>query len=749
MEVMIKLSYIYSLCGVLILSLASVSAGDNNLSHEQYLNISPAEVHRILAEMKAGSLERRLAAIAMSEKRVSLYDQANYDVLYYNISLNVNVEGQVIEGVVMMMAKVVSDGEDTIEIDLFSNMTVDSVYNESSRLNFLHADDKIIVELDQIYGTGETFTVIIAYNGTPVSSGLYGFGFDENAYGDYVASSLSEPMSARSWWPCKDRPDDKADSLDISITCDTAYYCVSNGTLIDTIVNGDGNWTFNYQVRYPIAAYLFSIAIADYAIWTDWYYHGVSDSMPVIHHVYPENLTLSLANYAFVPDAITIFSDLFGEYPFINEKYGHANFEWHGAMEHQTVSSMTGSSFGFNEYVIVHELAHQWWGDMITCRNWHEIWLNEGFASYSEALFYEARDGEQAYHDYIATLYTYFEGRTVYVYDTTDVGNIFNSVVYDKGAWVLHMLRHVVGDADFFQILQTYYSSVHAYGTATTDEFKYICEVVSGLDLDYFFNEWVYNAYFPHYHWSYFSEPDLSGGGGYYTYFHLRQGASTSYQVFSMPIDLVFTTGKGLDTIVVFNNCEDTVYILKTDDNPTSVELDPYNWVMKWSLPEDWTYYQIPFGLGSGHIGQPYLDSIVVRGGNGDNRFSITAGSLPSGLQLDEYSGHISGTPNESGLFSFNVYAYYVGDTISDTREYSLYIISDDDLPGDVNNNGVVNLLDITYIITYLYKGGPAPAVPEKADVNNSCTIDILDITYLIMYLYKGGPEPLWGCTTE
>ncbi|UCD93491.1 MAG: putative Ig domain-containing protein [Candidatus Zixiibacteriota bacterium] len=721
-----------------ILLLPNLLADENEPVQNEHRDATPSEVHRILSEAKTRALAARLEFAAAAAKAVSIYDQADYDVRHYDINLTVDVAGKRLAGLVTLTAEVVSDEISNIEVDLFSNMIVSSVYGASGPLSFTRNGDRIIIGLDRTYAAGETFSISIEYDGSPIPSGLYGFVFDVNSYGNDVVASLSQPMSARSWWPCKDRPDDKADSLDMSITCDEEYYCVSNGTLTGMIINGDGTRTFNYRIRYPVATYLFSIAIADYAIWTDWYYHGANDSMPIINCVYPENLDLSLAAYAIVPEVIDVFTNLFGEYPFINEKYGHVNFEWVGALEHQTVASMTGNAFGFNEYVIIHELAHQWWGDMITCQNWHETWLNEGFATYSEALFIECRDGKPAYHDYIASLYTYFEQRTVYVYDTSDLGEIFNSVVYDKGAWVLHMLRRVVGDSTFFEILRDYYNSTHKYGSATTEDFRNICENASAMELDYFFDEWVYNPYFPHYHWSYFVEPD-PGGEGYHTYIHLRQGASTIFQVFSMPIDLALSYDQILDTIVVFNNCEDTVYVLKTDENPTGIELDPDNWIMKWNRPEDWSYQQIPFGLGNGAVNKPYLDSIVARGGSGNNRYEIASGTLPPGLELDNLSGHITGTPTVIGRYDFEVYTFLTDDTLSDIQEYSLTILS----CGDPNGDMAVNILDAAFIINYLYRNGPEPEPGDVADADGDGNINILDVAYIVNYLYKNGPEPI------
>jgi len=553
-------------------------------------------------------------------------------------------------------------------------------------------------------------------------------------------------MSARTWWPCKDRPDDKADSMDIYVTCDTTLYCASNGTLIDTTFNGDGTWTFYYQERYPITTYLFSLAISNYSVWEDWYYYGDNDSMLIVNHVYPDRYVTSLSSYDITPYAIGVYADLFGEYPFTDEKYGHANFEWGGAMEHQTVSSMNGGSFGFTEPVIVHELAHQWWGDMITLNNWHEIWLNEGFASYCEALYYEVKDGKAAYHDYMNGMF-YAYGGTIYIYDTTDVWNIFSSRVYDKGAWVLHQLRHVVGDSVFFECLRTYYNSEFQHDDATTEGFKNICETVSGTELDSFFDQWIYGTYFPKYMWSYRSELDPADGR-YWTYFQLRQGQTTPPQTFTMPIDLVFTYASGIDTTVLFNDVNNTIYILKTDEQPTDIQLDPDQWIQRYSYKSNWTYHLIPFPLDTAQQYGLYLDSVVAKGGTDHHTYKITGGALPAGLELDSLTGHISGQPTQSGDFSFDVYAKDQMSSYNETRTFVLTVVENSYIPGDANNGGDVNILDVTHIINYLYRDGSAPTIPAAADPDASCAINLLDVNYLINYLYKGGPAPLPGCVT-
>ena len=585
----IAFSFLILITAVLSIAvLAGVSKPPDEIA--DFESLTPSERHEIMAAMKARSLEnaRQFAATVM--KTESFYDQTDYDVNFYQVEIKVDIPAETIYGNVLMEAKAAVDGLDTIEVDLYSNMTVDSVYTESALLNYNHLSDKLLIELDGQYNADETFSLSIRYHGSPIETGLAGFSFDER-YGHPVVSTLSEPMSARSWWPCKDRPDDKADSMDMIITCDTALFCASNGILVDTVRNGDGTWDFSYQVRYPITTYLFSLTISKYAVWHDWYHYGENDSMIVINYVYPDKYSYSLTHYNITPYAIGVFAGLFGEYPFINEKYGHANFQWRGGMEHQTVSSMYGSAdYGFSEPLIVHELSHQWFGDMITCNNWHEIWLNEGFASYCEALYYEVKNGTAAYHNYMAGM-RYEGGGTIYVSDTTSAWNIFSLIVYDKGAWVLHMLRHVVGDDIFFDIMQAYYGSEHQYGDATTEDFKNVCETVSGVELDGFFDQWIYGTYFPRYYRSYISEMDPNDGK-YWTYFYLRQAQSSPPQVFEMPVDLVFTyDAADPDTVTLLNDVRDSVYIFKTDQPPVDIAVDPEEWILKQSFFSDWSYH--------------------------------------------------------------------------------------------------------------------------------------------------------------
>jgi hypothetical protein len=296
--------------------------------------------------------------------------------------------------------------------------------------------------------------------------------------------------------------------------------------------------------------------------------------MEISFFVYPDHMGRVQKTYAMVPDMIGIYADMYGEYPFLDEKYGHAEFGWPGGMEHQTITSLGG----WTEYLIVHELAHQWWGDMITCSDFHHIWLNEGFATYSEALYTEQMYGEDAFHEYINDL-RYLGDGTVYCPDLSDWGRIFDGgLSYYKGAWVLHMLRHVVGDDAFFEILQQYhYDPRYQYSSASTEDFRDICENVSGMDLHTFFDQWIYGEYYPiyEYDWTYEMIDD-----GYIVNLNLLQKQSGT--IFEMPVDVaVFEEGGTRENFVVQNDSAEQQFLLPTSAKPESLSIDPEGWILK------------------------------------------------------------------------------------------------------------------------------------------------------------------------
>jgi len=288
--------------------------------------------------------------------------------------------------------------------------------------------------------------------------------------------------------------------------------------------------------------------------------------------MFEENASSLRSLNAKTKEMIRYFADLFGEYPFVLEKYGHADFLGGGAMEHQTCSS-----FGFwNEWVVAHELAHQWWGNMITCESFHHIWLNEGFATYCETLWYEYLNGPGTAGEYQMSANYYLGSGTVYV-ENPQTENIFNvGLSYNKGSWILHMLRKVLGDEVFFKSLQTYYSSHHQYGVATTDNFQSVCEEVSGINLDKFFYQWVYEDGFPMYSVSWEATQSKDQ---YNLILHLEQKQSN--HVFWVPLDITITTAYGETTVEVIDSLVSQDFVFSLKSEPLHVEIDRDNWVLK------------------------------------------------------------------------------------------------------------------------------------------------------------------------
>lgn len=706
-----------------------------------------SQIHQHLADQKAASLADKMASRRMAAAQKQASNQTEYDVRFYDIDLRIDDTTEMIYGEVRVVAGVVADSLSELELDFHSAMTVDSITSPVGPRLYVHDSDILTVTLDRWYAEGEVFEFTVGYHGHPTEGGFQGFSFDTYG-GAPMISSLSEPYFARSWWPCKDRMDDKADSFDIAITVDTALYSASNGTLDSTIDNGDNTHSFYYRVRYPMVTYLFSVAITDYTVWYDeWTYNGGADTMPLVHAVYPDFYTYSLPRYGVTPYALTVLSDNYGLYPFVNEKYGHANFEWGGAMEHQTMSSMAGSSFGFSEPVLVHELSHQWWGDMITCESWSDIWLNEGWASYSEAMYYYVKDGFQAYKDYMADM-AYSGGGTIYVYDTTSVWNIFHGgLSYDKGAWVVHMLRGMLGDSLFFAGVEAYYNSEHQYGSATTEDFRNVWEQTTGWELDWFFNDWIMGTYRPYYKYSMWQEASDSGGVDIFLW--VKQTQTTYPQVFHMPVPFVFhLNSNSVDTTALWCDERRKLFRFNYSADIGTIECDPDNWVLKYAGSEVWgvRFVTISGDLDTGMVFIPYNDTLQVRGGSGDLSFNLVGGALPGGMNLSS-AGHLTGTPADTGGFAFTV---RVDDNMSshyDELDYTLYVEPIELIPGDVDLSlEDVNVADLVYLLSYMFQDGPPPPVSNLADVDASCQIDIADLVYLVSFMFQEGPAPVMGC---
>jgi len=548
------------------------------------------------------------------------------DVQYYKLTLSVTTNPAYLRGIVTMRALSLADNLGSVTLDLMNTMTVDSVKTGNSILLFIQQPATVTITLDRAYGTGETVSMDIYYRGVPGSSGFGSFTFASHG-GTAWVYTLSEPYGAKDWWPCKDHPSDKADSVDIWVTVDGTLKVGSNGRLAAVIDNGNGTKTYRWAERYPISTYLVSMAITNYAEFTNWFKYAPADSMPVLNYVLPEHLTSAQASLPRTLDMLRIYSDRFGLYPFISEKYGHAEFGWGGGMEHQTMTSL----YGFGEYLVAHELSHQWFGDMITCAKWPDIWLNEGFATYGEAVYAEGMYGAAAYASHMDMVMAGAKSAagSIYVRDTSNVNSLFDgALVYDKGGTVLHMLRHVLGDSVFFRSMRAYAQDPRfRFGVATTEDFRRVCETVSGVPLGYFFDEWIYGESYPRYVCSWKAGP---GSSGYDVTLRVTQTTGTTNpSAFTMPIDCRLAAPGWDTTVVILNSSNDQQFVLQTSHKPDTVQLDPRNWILReaQSVPLDRAIIsvstqRIMFGLMDINI--PYRDTTFAVSNIGGADDSIT-----------------------------------------------------------------------------------------------------------------------------
>ncbi len=735
-------------CGVigLILGIAlflpsiGLAAAGNQMAPQP----NPVEMHRVMGAAKAAALGQQRTHQAATVAAV-LLDQAGFDATHYDLNIRVDEVALLIYGQVSMRAKARINGFQLPTLNLTNGLFTDSVKSFGRTVSWAHASGFLNVTLDSVYNLGEEFDVTVFYHGHPPEGGFQGFLFTTHGSPAVpVITTLSEPYLAQSWWPCKDTPSDKADSVDVRMRVNSAFYGVSNGTLRDSINNLDGTTTYWWHEQYPITTYLVSLAISNYSRF-DRYYHYGADSMPVRFYSYPERLTNALASWPIAVDQIGFYASQFGEYPFINEKYGMVHFPWGGAMEHQTVTSATNGAFGFDQYLICHELSHQWWGDLITCRNWNHIWMNEGFASYCEALWSEHLGGSTAYRTYMNSM-TYLSGGRIYIDDTTNVGNIFSSRVYDKGAWVLHMLRGYIGDSAFFATLRSYYDDPrYKWKDVVTEEFRDIAEGISGVNLHNFFNEWIYGYYHPIYYVSFAYQ--AKAGGGYSVYVHLRQSQGTDPQVFHLPVELKINGAGGVNsTFRVMDTLREQDFAFDFSVLPSSVTVDPNNWILKETLTEAYQLNLFTDSVRAGMQYAPYADTLRAQGGTQPYQYIVAIGDLPAGLSLNAGTGILSGTPTVFGSFPLTFGVWDNGHVHFDQKPMTLNIAESPLMLGDENGDGAVDVFDVVFLIDYVFNGGPAPAPPSLADVNRDCAASVFDVIYLIDYVFSSGPAPLFGC---
>ncbi|MBI1291232.1 hypothetical protein GC173_08310, partial [bacterium] len=517
--------------------------------------------------------------------------QALVDALHYDLSLRISHANTAISGTVIFTGQVLADGLTSFALDFSPNggaMAVSSIDQGEGTpaVPFAFSGNFLVMTLPRTYNTGEELVLRISYAGTPATGGVFGAPYVRGTHGSPatpIVYTFSEPYGARFWWPCKDLPDDKA-MMDMHIESSKPYITVSNGTLVNREDLG-ATERWHWHSDFPIPTYLVSICSTNYSyVSTVYTALNGTDTMEIGHYLLPQNFSAESPGVAGTLDAMQFLSETFGEYPFLEHKYTTATHLSGSGMEHTTVTSMpggdvgiaTGSSEPGKGRRNVHELAHHWFGDDVTCRTFDHLWLNEGFATWCEALYYENEYGIESYHSYVNA---WTASNTVALVNS-NADSFAGSVVYRRGGWVLHMLRNVLGKEEMLAGMRLYLQR-HARSTVLTSDFQQAMEDSSGQDLDWFFNQWVYQPGRPTYSWAYGSRRD--GADNILTVDITQTQSGSMPSVYTMPVDIVVSDLAGTrQTHRLYNNARTQQLEVNLGNfEPWTVELDPDNWILK------------------------------------------------------------------------------------------------------------------------------------------------------------------------
>lgn len=464
------------------------------------------------------------------------------------------------------------ESDSAFKLFLAYNLQVDSAKVNGIRRNFQHRNNDELSILST-FSSNQSDTIEIYYQGSPEQSGFGGFTTSQHASGP-VQWTLSQPFAAKEWWPNCNCLNDKIDSADIYIQTPLLYEAVSNGsrasvTFIDTAL------IYHWRHRYPIASYLVAYAISNYSISS----HSINLNGTQLYYedyLYPQDTAIGQVALERTTATMLLFQNLFGEYPFIKEKYGHTQCGFSGGMEHQTNSFMNN----FNEGLIAHELGHQWFGDKVTCNSWSDIWLNEGIATYLTFLIHDFGRNPNAWENYKrnATFQITAEnGGSVYVEDTSNISRIFDyRLSYLKGSYLLHMLRWQLGDSLFFAACRNYLNNASsAFGFSSTQNFKFELEQAYKAPLDNFFNDWYYGEGFPTYglQWRQLSNEQI--------FIKLNQTSShPSVSFFEMPVPIQLK-GNNIDTSIVLQHAyTGQEFLLNVPFGVDTIVMDPEQWIL-------------------------------------------------------------------------------------------------------------------------------------------------------------------------
>jgi len=511
---------------------------------------------------------------AKSHKQARAVLPNNYDLKYCRANWNVDPAVKFISGNIFYLFYH-NDSINEFQLELSDSLVADSVLMQGVLLNFTHTNNILIIDLNQYLQAGQLDSLTVYYHGVPPGTGFGSFAAETHGPNNTpVLWTLSQPYGAKDWWPIKQDLNDKIDSMDILVKTPALYKVASNGLLISETVSGPNKISF-WKNSYPIASYLVAIAVSDYTVFTTQAQLSTGN-LDVVNYVYSESLSDAQFGVGEMMDHLVYFDSLFVPYPFMNEKYGHAQFNWGGGMEHQTMSFVGNFSYE----LLAHELAHMWFGDHITCGSWQDLWLNEGFATYCAGLCYERFSPNLYWKIWKSNQVDFITSSpdgSVFVTDTVNIPRLFDErLTYSKAAMLLHMLRWKLGDDNFYTALRNYQNNpLLSHNYARNIDLKNELELESGQNLDEFFNDWYWGEGYPSYQLSY--DQDYTN----FISFTLSQSQShPSVSFFEMPVPVLFKNTIQ-DTLIVFNHTfSGQNFSTQLNFKVDSVIIDPANWVV-------------------------------------------------------------------------------------------------------------------------------------------------------------------------
>jgi len=530
-------------------------------------------VHHSFKESQQAALEGHRMISVNSVNDNPLLEE--YDVKFYGLDVRASNQNDRIEGSTTILVETLKNGFETLVFELYHTLTVDKVLLDDSEVNFTHEDDELFIELSSARDSGYLLNAQVFYRG---QTGEGMVSETDDTWGVPVTFTLSEPFYAKDWFPCKEDLRDKADSVHVFITTEYGLKGVSQGILTGTTYFPNGLVRHEWKSKYPIAFYLISVAVADYQEYRlEVQAPGMAGPILIQNFVYdvPGCLEAYQDQIGATLPMMELYSELFGPYPFREEKYGHYLWPWGGGMEHQTMTGMGNFDF----YLIAHELGHSWFGDYVTCATWQDIWINEGFATLAgylatEFLAPEYADGERAYRFNRALREP--EG-SVYVPDEdkdNDARIFSGNLSYSKGMAILHMIRFELDDDEqFFLILRNY---LDRYGNdvATGMDFKAVLEESTGMDFTDFFNQWYFGVGYPIYEVSWEQQDQLL------TLYSAQSTSSTQTPLFRMSMEYKISYENGDSVVRVFHDAQEESYQFYFPHQVTGVEIDPNNQVL-------------------------------------------------------------------------------------------------------------------------------------------------------------------------